>query len=169
LTFSATNQGDAWQVRVENRTERKLSNLHVVLEGRITSLGEVPPQESKTFKVTREQGTPLQSFVMTEGARFGEAVNSRKHALGSTSAGQISDLPDASVAACFVEQLAGQAAYGSRFISPPGLDLSPVLERGRDAILLAWAPDYSPVKPMYHFSPRRSQRNTLWRITTPLR
>ena len=42
------------------------------------------------------------------------------------------------------------------FISPPGLDMSAVVEHG-DAVLLAWAGDYSPVKPLRQFTPRRSR------------
>ena len=44
-----------------------------------------------------------------------------------------------------------------------GLDLSAVVERGT-AILFAWEEDYSPTKPIYQFSPRRTHRNTLWRV-----
>ena len=34
------------------------------------------------------------------------------------------------------------------------------MEEG-NAVLLAWAEDYAPVKPMRQFKPRRSDRNTL--------
>ena len=44
-----------------------------------------------------------------------------------------------------------------------GFDLTPLVQRG-DAVLLAWAPNYSPVKPLNQFSPRRSRRNTLLRV-----
>jgi hypothetical protein len=54
------------------------------------------------------------------------------------------------------------------FIAPPGLDLSPVVEHG-NAVLLAWAADYSPVKPLRQFNPRRSQKNTLWRVAVPIK
>jgi hypothetical protein len=53
------------------------------------------------------------------------------------------------------------------FITPPGLDMSSVAGHG-SAVLLAWAADYSPVKPLYQFSPRRSHRNTLWRVAVPV-
>jgi hypothetical protein len=55
----------------------------------------------------------------------------------------------------------------SRFIAPPGLDLSSVAAHG-NAVLLAWAADYSPVKTLRRFSPRRSQQNTLWRVAVPI-
>jgi len=53
------------------------------------------------------------------------------------------------------------------FIAPPGLDLSSVVEHG-NAVLFAWAGDYSPVKPMNQFSPRRIHRDTLWRFAVPV-
>jgi hypothetical protein len=67
------------------------------------------------------------------------------------------------VAVSFISQLSGSQAYQNNFVSPPGLDLSPVLDHG-GAVLLAWAVDYSPIKPVYQFSPRRLQRDTLWRL-----
>jgi hypothetical protein len=71
------------------------------------------------------------------------------------------------MAASFLAQTSGQPNVGRNFIEPPGLDLSMVVERG-NAVLLAWAGDYSPVKPLYQFSPRRSHRNTLWRLAVPV-
>jgi hypothetical protein len=45
------------------------------------------------------------------------------------------------------------------------MDLSPVMDRGH-AVLLAWVEGYSPVKPINKFSPRRTHKDTLLRITT---
>ena len=67
------------------------------------------------------------------------------------------------MAASFLSRLTGTQDSMRHFIAPPGLDLSPVAEHG-NAVLLAWAADYAPVKPMRQFSPRRSHRNTLWRV-----
>jgi hypothetical protein len=53
--------------------------------------------------------------------------------------------------------------YQSTFATPPGLDMSPVLEQG-GAVLLAWEPDYSPTPSIYQFTPRRNHRDTLWRV-----
>ena len=49
----------------------------------------------------------------------------------------------------------------------PGLDLSAALNHGQ-AVLLAWASGYSPIRPMNQFTPRRSQRDTLWRVVVPV-
>jgi hypothetical protein len=71
------------------------------------------------------------------------------------------------MAASFLSHLGGSQESMRHFISPPGLDLSAVVEHG-NAVLLAWAGDYSPVKTLRQFTPRRSQKNTLWRVAVPV-
>jgi len=93
-------------------------------------------------------------------------VPSRQSAFGGSESGRISDLPDSTLAASFISLLGGQPNNWS-FVAPPGLDLSSVIEHG-NAVLFAWASDYSPIKPMYRFSPRRSHRDTMWRIAVPV-
>ena len=61
-----------------------------------------------------------------------------------------------------------QQNYYSKFIGPPGLDMSPVLDHGT-AVLFAWAGDYSPVKSIRQFSPKRTHRDTLWRLPVPVK
>ena len=75
------------------------------------------------------------------------------------------------MAASFISQLREvsqnpQQQYNynnSSFLAPQGMDLSALVERG-DALLLAWAADYAPVKPMNRFSARRTRRDTLFRV-----
>src|SRR5262249_28329152 len=151
---------------------RTLTNAQVVLDGTLFVLGRVPPDKVTQFTLSREQGTPstdqgtpLRDFVWRNGQHFQNAVNSRQRTFGRETPG-VTDLPNGTVAACFLSQLAQQQNYMS-FISPSGLDLSEVVERG-SAVLLAWDGGYSPVKPMPQFSPRRSHRDTLWRIAVPI-
>ena len=66
------------------------------------------------------------------------------------------------VAVSFVSRMDGE-----RFVTPPGMDLSPLLERG-NAVFLAWEADFSPVKPMNQFATRRSRKDTLWRMSVPI-
>ncbi len=160
VTLKPNAQG--WEVQIDNHTDRKLSNVQLVLDGRIQSLGELKPNESRTLSVLRDQGTPLGSFVATYGSGFQNVVSSRQQALGASESGQLSDLPNSSVAASFLGQLY-RGSYDNNFVSPPGLDLSGLVEHG-NAVVLAWAADYAPIKPMYHFTPKRSQKYTLWRI-----
>ena len=167
LRVSVVPQGGQWQVTIDNRTEHRLASAHLVIEDRIMALGELAPGASKTFLVGKEQGTLLRTFVAQQGAGFGGAVRARQRTFAGEESGRIDDLANASVAASFLSQLGGPQDSMSRFIVPPGLDLSALVAQG-DAVLLAWAPDYSPVKTLRQFSPRRSQKNTLWRVAVPV-
>ena len=70
------------------------------------------------------------------------------------------------MAASFISLMGGWPNQYATFRVPPGLDLTPLAERG-DAVLLAWVPDYSVVPPLNRFSPRRTHRDTLLRVAVP--
>ena len=163
LQCALRSTADGWEARLENKTEQKLTNLQLAVGDRILSLGGLGPHEARTQAVSRRDGTPLRTFVSNLGGNFQNAVVSRQHALGSTTSGQISEKPASTMAVSFISQLGRGQMYQSGFVAPPGLDLSPVLEHG-GAVLLAWAENYAPIKPIYQFSPRRLQRDTLWRL-----
>ncbi|MGA2865792.1 MAG: hypothetical protein ABSF95_15065 [Verrucomicrobiota bacterium] len=175
LSVSVTAAGAGWKVTVANQTDHNLSNAQVVIEDRIFGLGDLAANQSKTFTLARERGALLTEFLAGQGARFTGAVQGRRQAFGSTQGGRIDDLPNASIAASFLS-LAGYAPnlnlpnmnMYSRFISPPGLDVSPVVEHG-GAMFFAWAGGYSPVKAINQFSPRRFNQNTLWRVAAALK
>jgi hypothetical protein len=162
LQVSVRAQGQGWQVRVQNHTDHKLTGLQLALQDRIVPLGDVAANESRTVVVGPEMGMPLRTFVSNHGLGFREVIGYRQRALGATERGQISDLPNACMAISFLSQLAYQQG-DYNFLAPPGLDLSPVVAQG-GAVVLAWASDYAPVKPVYRFTPKRSQKNTLWRV-----
>jgi hypothetical protein len=168
LKFTLAPQGGQWQVTVENRTERGLTSAHIVIEDYVMGLGEVPARGARTFKVSRATGTPLKSFVLQHSASFQMAVQGRQRTFGGGESGRLTDLPNGSMAASFLERLSSPQDSMQRFISPPGLDLSAVTGHG-NAVLLAWAEDYSPIKSMRQFAPRRIQKHTLWRIAVPVR
>ena len=164
LSATVTPKGEAWEVKVQNRTDKKLSNAQIAIEGQIMHLGEIPSNESRTFTVSKSQGTSLRDFVWNYGQQFQGAVQSRQRAFGARQSGQISDLPNSSVAASFLSQMGRQDNnYMNNFICPPGLDMSSVLAHG-GAVLFAWAEDFSPVSPLYKVNPRRSHQYTMWRL-----
>ncbi len=68
------------------------------------------------------------------------------------------------MAVSFVSQGYEQQA---RFLTPPGMDLTELVNHG-NAVLLAWADDYSPIQPINRFSPRRTHKQTLWRMAAPV-
>ncbi len=167
MAVNVASQPDGWSVRVENHTDARVTNLNLVVSGRIIALGDVPATQTRTFAVKRDQGTFLQSFVLNNSRDFSAVVSSRRQALGSSSKGQLEDKLNASIAASFLT-FAARTDYGGSFSQPPGLDLTPVVEHG-GAVLLAWAEGFAPVPPMYQFNPRRSHHDTLWRVAVPVK
>jgi hypothetical protein len=167
LDFTVRPDGEGWQVEVKNRTERKLTNLQLVIEDRRFGLSDVGPGDTKTIKLTKNQGTSLRQFVTSQGSMFQQAVQERQRAFGGSESGRLSDTANSAMAASFLSQLGQRQAYGNNFIAPPGSDVAALVEHG-NAVLLAWAEDYSPIKPLYQFSPRRSHRNTLWRMAVEI-
>jgi hypothetical protein len=162
LKLDVASDGSDYTVTVQNLLDHPLTDARVAVGNRIIDLGELPANQKKTFKLTREQGSPLSDYVHRYGQGFQSAANQRQHAFGATGGGQIEDLPDSSMAISFISNLSEE-----RFITPPGLDLSPLLTQG-NAVLLAWESDYSPIKPINQFNTRRSHKDTLWRIAAPV-
>jgi hypothetical protein len=158
LTTSLTRRNGGWRLKVVNRTSRKLENLKLVVGNRVIDLGDLMRNGMIQENLANGDGMPLQEFVTQYGGSFQAAVQARQRAFGSTRQRQIGDMPNTTVAASFLSELGSPG-----FISPPGLDMTPFIKRG-GAVLLAWDADYSPVKPMNQFTPRRHHRNTLWRI-----
>jgi hypothetical protein len=163
LNVTVTAQGEGWQVKAENKTDHKLTSAKIALDGYLMELGEIAPNETKTFKVTREQAMSLKDFVATHAQNFSMAAHSRQRSFGGSESGQISDMPNSTVAASFLSQL----DTPETFIAPPGLDMSSTVAHG-NAVLFAWAADYTPIKPLYHIIPKRAHQNTLWRVTVPV-
>lgn len=163
LRVEVVSGPEGWDVRVENHTGRKLTAAHIAVDEQLFSLGDLAPGATNTFNLNRSSGRKLRDFVQQHAGQFQTAVQSRQYAFGSGSQGRIDDLPNASLAASLISQLPRPQTYGASFIAPPGLDLSPTLKNGA-AIFLAWDANYAPVKPIHQFTPRRSAKNTLWRV-----
>jgi hypothetical protein len=163
LAVTVTSKEDGWEVKAENRTEHKLTNAKIAVEGYLVELGDIPAKETKTFKAVRGQAMSIKDFVATHGQNFSMAAHSRQRSFGGSESGQIGDMPNSTVAASFLSLLDTQET----FIAPPGLDMSSTVAHG-NAVLFAWEADYTPVKPLYHVTPRRAHQNTLWRVTVPV-
>ena len=164
---TVTRQGDGWKVTIQNHTDRALTSAHVAVDGYMLTLGDVPANGDKTFTIARDRATLLRSYVGGYGGLFNTAVQSRQRTFGGEESGRIDDLPNGTMACSFLSQMGGGSGAIRNFITPPGLDLTSVADHG-SAIVLAWASDYSPAKPLYQFSPRRAHRNTLWRLAVPV-
>jgi len=168
FNYTVTKENGDWVIKVDNRLDHPLQHTRLVAPDgateRVMDLGDVPAGQSKTFRVKAGQGMQLQDFVAQHGGNFQNASQSRQHAFGSSVNAQIQDVPNATMAVSFISRLSNQ---GMHFIAPPGLDLVDVVDHG-NAVLLAWSADYSPIQAMNQFSPRRSHKDTLWRMAVPM-
>jgi hypothetical protein len=167
LSVTIKAEGEKWLVQVQNNTDHALSSAQVAIESSIFRLGEIPATASKSFSLSKEDGTALKDFVGRYSQSFGGAVQSRQRAFGGNDSGRISDLPNSTVAASFISQMGQQDNFLRDFITPPGLDVSGVVEHG-SAMVFAWAGDYSPIKAINHFTPRRTHRDTMWRVAVSI-
>lgn len=169
LDVKVTPRGEGWEISVQNQTDRAVPAAQLVIQEMIVPIGQIPAKQTRRVDVTREGASQLTDFVTRQGQGFQHAVMGRQRAFGQTTSGQISDLPNASMAASFITRISGGQHYSSMgFVVTPGLDLSRVVEQG-NAVLLAWMPDHSPVKPMNQFKANRGFRHTLWRVPVSLR
>lgn len=160
--------GGNWMVQVQNRQTKPLTNVRLVIKGKIFELGEVPADgKSHEFvESTAKSSTSLADFVNRIAGSFENIVNQRRSAFGGNESGQINNLAEASIATSFLAYRQNQNNYYS-FVQQPAFDLSGVAEQD-NAILVAWSEGEAPVKPLNQFSPRRNTKSTLWRMTLPL-
>ncbi|HEY2951103.1 MAG TPA: hypothetical protein VGK40_00895, partial [Verrucomicrobiae bacterium] len=160
LSVSVTGQGSQWVVQVENRLDRPLAHAALVVQGTVLELGALPGRQTKSFQFKKDGGSSLQSFLQRHANNFSAAIQTRQAAFGDNRV-QIQNIPFSTMAASFVSQSPQETAQhqpnpymgnpSGSFITTPGQDLTAFIERG-DAVLLAWASDYAPIKPMHRFS-----------------
>jgi len=158
--------GITWKATVQNQQDRPLTHVRLVVDETIYDLPDVPAGQMMEFGASGKKARPLTSFLSEYQARFQSAVQERRSAFGGTQSGRLTDLPNCATAASFAAYLNGNNSYNN-IVAPASFDLSGPAERG-DAILLAWVPDRAPIEPLNQFSPRRTQVNTLWRMTLHL-
>jgi hypothetical protein len=162
VTFTLTTN----QITVDNRLDTRIPAAKLVLGKEILDLEAIPANQIKTFDLGVVRKTSLDNFVRSHANNFNAAVQSRQHAFGDNSRARVTDKAAGTMAASFIG-LMNTANNYENFGSPPGFDLNPLLQRG-DAVLLAWLPNYSPVKPLNKFSARRNHHNTLLRVAAPV-
>ena len=148
-----------WKVTVENMTNRKLTETRAVLGGRVFELGELPPNQTKTFSLESSRGILMAEFLRNTGNSFFQAVQSRQYSFGNRF--NIENQAVASMTASFLSQV-NQDEYRS-FSSPGTLDLSRFAAEGKN-ILLAWDADHSFTPALNRFTPSRLHKNTLLRL-----
>jgi hypothetical protein len=136
LAVTLTPEGSNWRIEIDNRLDKKLTQVKLVVQGQVLDLGDVPANQ--TTRLSRPiNGQPLRSFVQTYASHFQQAVSQRQQAFGGNAV-QIYDIPNSTIAASFISQIREpqvQQPYNNpNYMAPQGMDLSPLLDRG-DAVL----------------------------------
>lgn len=165
--FIATivENGAEYAVEIENLLEKELTNVRVVAGQMIFSVDPLKPREKRSLRLS--QGTPVRSFVQENGQYFSRAVELRRSPLGETAGGHLEDRPLTATVASFISLMEGHNQQRA-FVYPPGLDLTPQIERG-DAVVLAWVGGHSFGGKINEFQPPRFRQDTLLRLTLPVR
>ncbi len=162
MRTSAIRNGTNWEVTVENKLDRKLSEARVVIANQVYFIGDLAAKQAKKIQLQTNQAMPLKDFVQQNGGQFFNAVQFRRQTFGNNQAAF--NLPLGAMAASFNSQL--NEGKGQFLISPRGFDLSKFAERD-SVILLAWDEGHSLTAPLNRFTPRRSHRDTLLRLVVP--
>lgn len=165
LAATLSNREGTLQIEVENLLNRPLTEARVVYNSAVYELGKLPAGEKKTFTLDSAAGVPLAQWLLQHGMEFQRVVQSRRATLGDAEMGHLENAPLTSMVASFCAELPAHDQQRS-FIAPPGLDLTPLIERG-DAVLLAWDANQSYTTPVNRFKPPRLQRNALLRLAVP--
>jgi hypothetical protein len=152
---------NALEVRVANRLDRPLVAAQLVIGSQMFELGEIPSGGTKTFERRRLTSQPLDSFVRSHASSFSGVASARQQVFSGNERSRIDDWTNSVLAASFLQRSAG-SGYET-FDGPRGFDLGPALDSGQ-AVLIAWAPGYSPIQPLNRFSSARVRRNTVFRV-----
>jgi hypothetical protein len=167
LRISFRESGGGHEAEIENLLDKKVTACKIVMDGSVLDVGEIAAKQTRKVAVFKG-GDTLSTFVQRHAANFGSAVNRRQQAFGDNTL-QIFDIAQSTMAASFATYARSGQQYGyNQFVSPAGMDLSPLVERGY-AVVLAWVEDFSATKPINKFSPRRTHKDTLLRVATPIK
>ncbi len=164
LELRAQNDGRRILFTINNRLDRPLTQVRIAHGGRLYALETIPANSSQNFSATSSGGQPLSEWVVNQGNQFQGAARERGDVFGGRHSGRIDNAPEAATAASFIGLAQGRQGNNTLFLTPPGLDLSPVLARGQ-AVLLGWTAGYAPIAPLNQFKAARGARNTLWRLS----
>lgn len=153
-------------IHLDNLSDHRIDRIWVVRAGQIHELGGLPPHRGADFDLSTTNQLALKTFVTARRPRLAEVINLRGQAFGANDRTHIDEWPETSIVASFAGMLSPEESEGRGYISPPGLDLTPLVRRG-DTVVFAWMPDTSLIHPIPHFETPRFQKNTLLRWVIP--
>ena len=153
------------EIRVDNQLNRPLTAARLVILGQILDLDLIPAGETRTYRRREVPGSSLDNFVRNRVSTFEAAASARQQVFSGNELGRVDDWTNAVLAASFLERSGrgGDRNSYEAFSTARGFDLTSCVS-AEQAVFIAWASDYSPIKPLNRFSARRSQRSTVFRV-----
>jgi hypothetical protein len=168
LSATVTAQGSKWNVTLQNCLPRKLTEVHLVVDGRVFLLGELAAQQTKTVTLDPGQSQLLANFVRALAAQFQSAAMSRRQAFGREHQARLELSPANLVAASFVKQAESYHVQQRSFVYPTGFEISDVAARG-SAVVLAWDAEQSVAGgKLRQFNPPRVNHHSFLRLVVPV-
>jgi hypothetical protein len=147
---------------------RKLTEVHLVVDGRVFLLGELAAQQTKTVTLDPGQSQLLANFVRALAAQFQSAAMSRRQAFGREHQARLELSPANLVAASFVKQAESYHVQQRSFVYPTGFEISDVAARG-SAVVLAWDAEQSVAGgKLRQFNPPRVNHHSFLRLVVPV-
>jgi hypothetical protein len=159
----ATVTIDTREIRVVNHLNRPLTAARLILLGQILELGEIPAAGTRTYRRGDIPSADLDNFVRNRVSNFANAANARQQVFSGNELGRIDDWTNTVLAASFIERTGRRMHNYETVTTLRGFDLNHCIN-AEQAVLIAWAPGYSLIKPLNRFSARRSHRDTVFRV-----
>ncbi len=168
VAATVTPHNGGWDVKVQNRLPRPLTDVRLALQGRLYPFGNLAAGETKNLIVAPGAGMALADFVRNTASRFQEAAGGRRQLFGNDQAARLELSPANAIAASFIGQLGIYQGAVRTFVYPAGTELSPLVARG-DAVLLAWDAGHTVAgSTLRRFNPPRTSQSTLFRLAVPV-
>lgn len=160
---SVVTKGTGFAVSVENRLDRPLRSLRLILRGRVYDIPDVAAGTTATADLDITKSIALIEFVTQRAANYQSVVQQRQQALGDANRGRLEADGSNATAVTFLSELSQSNPNQRQFVYPAGMDLGVNVDRG-DAVVLAWVPEHAPSKSVKQFATVRSQRQSLYRF-----
>jgi hypothetical protein len=157
------------RVRLENPGSRPMEPVAVIHRGRLHRVDTLAPGGRVEVDLARSAGWPSVLESIQEWYAVFQSVSQRRDDLfGDSESSRIDDWAEASMAVSVLGLVPNLSGNTRQFVWPAGLDLSPVVERTDQVLVLAWLPDRLLVPGLNRFTAERSRQATLVRMVVPL-
>jgi hypothetical protein len=160
-------EGNGWKGEIQNNLNRPLTEMRLILGGRVFELETISARERKEFRFGANDGIAFSQFLQPHGHQFASVVDQRRQTLGRDHFRRLTDPARHGMAASFPAHLLPRHQHDRGFLAAPGFDLSPVMERG-DAIFMAFDANQAPIEAIRKFNTPRGRKDTLFRLATPV-